>query len=84
MENYQYSYFLSDLTTTVKSILTSGVVLLHDNIRPHSAVVTQQLLKQFKWDVSDHPAYSPDLAASDFHRFPELKNCLGGQNFQKI
>ncbi|GBM19690.1 hypothetical protein AVEN_199858-1 [Araneus ventricosus] len=32
-----------------KFILTSGVVLIHDNARPHSAVVTQQLLEQFKW-----------------------------------
>ncbi|GBL96325.1 hypothetical protein AVEN_238688-1 [Araneus ventricosus] len=32
--------------------------------------------------MSDHPAYSPDLATSDFHLFPEL-NCLGGQGFQK-
>ncbi|GBN47342.1 hypothetical protein AVEN_187791-1 [Araneus ventricosus] len=37
-----------------------------------SAVVTQQLLEQFKWDVSDLPAYSPDFATSDFHLFPEL------------
>ncbi|GBL82148.1 hypothetical protein AVEN_252345-1 [Araneus ventricosus] len=40
-----------------RDILTSGV----DNVHPHSAVVTQKLLKQFKWDVSDHPAHSPDF-----------------------
>ncbi|GBN16127.1 hypothetical protein AVEN_176702-1 [Araneus ventricosus] len=33
--------------------------------------------------MSDHPAYSPDLATSDFHLFPELKNWLGGPRFQK-
>ncbi|GBM11167.1 hypothetical protein AVEN_133904-1 [Araneus ventricosus] len=65
------------------AILTSGVVLIHDNARLHNAVVTQQLLEQSKWDVSEHPAYSPDLATSDFHFFPELKNCLGRQSFQK-
>ncbi|GBO28448.1 hypothetical protein AVEN_119765-1 [Araneus ventricosus] len=47
------------------------------------AVVTLQSLDKFKQDVSDHPLYSPDLASSDFHFFPELKNWLGGQNFQK-
>ncbi|GBL80980.1 hypothetical protein AVEN_83073-1 [Araneus ventricosus] len=26
--------------------------LIHDNAHPHSAAVTQQLLEQFKWDVS--------------------------------
>ncbi|GBO15289.1 hypothetical protein AVEN_93640-1 [Araneus ventricosus] len=62
---------------------TSGDVLIHDNARPHGAVVTQQLLEQFKCDISDHPAHSPDLATSDFHLFPEFRNWLGGQSFQK-
>ncbi|GBL86554.1 hypothetical protein AVEN_194811-1 [Araneus ventricosus] len=66
-----------------RTILTSGVVLIRDNINPHSTVVTQQLLQQFKWDVSDHPGYSPNLATGDFHVFPELQNWLGGQSFQK-
>ncbi|GBM87033.1 hypothetical protein AVEN_139998-1, partial [Araneus ventricosus] len=44
------------------AILTSGVALAHDNDHPHSVVVTQQLLEQFEWDVSDHPVYSPDFA----------------------
>ncbi|GBM91193.1 hypothetical protein AVEN_184529-1 [Araneus ventricosus] len=64
-----------------RAILSSGIALIHDNARPHSAVVTQHLLKQFKWSMSDHQAYSPDLATSDFHLFPELKNWLAGQSF---
>ncbi|GBM13403.1 hypothetical protein AVEN_54412-1 [Araneus ventricosus] len=42
-----------------RAIVTSGVVPIHNNTRPHNAVVTQQLLEQFKWDMSDHPACSP-------------------------
>ncbi|GBM92833.1 hypothetical protein AVEN_222033-1 [Araneus ventricosus] len=61
-----------------RAILTSGVVFNRDNIRHHSAAVTQQVLEQFEWEVSDHSVYSPDLATSDFHFFPELKNWLGG------
>ncbi|GBL86222.1 hypothetical protein AVEN_131956-1 [Araneus ventricosus] len=30
-----------------------------------------------------HPAYSPDLATSDFHLFPELKNWPGGYVLQR-
>ncbi|GBM87350.1 hypothetical protein AVEN_181532-1 [Araneus ventricosus] len=63
-----------------RAILTSGVVLIRDNSHPQTAVVIQQLLAQFKWD---HPAYSPDLATSDFHLFPKLKYWLRGQDFQK-
>jgi len=29
-----------------------------------------------------HPPYSPDLAPSDYHLFPELKEHLGGQRFR--
>ncbi|GBL97921.1 hypothetical protein AVEN_242206-1 [Araneus ventricosus] len=65
-------------------LMISGIIFIHSNDRLHSAVVTQQLLKQFKWDVSVRPAYNPDLAPRDFHLFPQLKNWLGGQSFQKI
>ncbi|GBM83215.1 hypothetical protein AVEN_58295-1 [Araneus ventricosus] len=82
MGNEQCSCSLLDLTMTVKS--HSGVVLIHDNARPHSIVITQKLLEQFKLDVSDDPSYSPDLATSDFHLFLELKNWIGGQSFQKM
>lgn len=40
--------------------LACSVFLLYDNIRPHTAVVTQQLTS-----MSDHPAHSPDLSLSN-------------------
>ncbi|GBO06424.1 hypothetical protein AVEN_59800-1 [Araneus ventricosus] len=66
-----------------RAIPTSGVVLIRENSRPYNVVETQQLLEQFEWEVSDHPAYSPDLVTSDSHLFFELENWLGGQSFQK-
>ncbi|GBL87843.1 hypothetical protein AVEN_192025-1 [Araneus ventricosus] len=71
------------MTKMLRAILTSGVVFIHGNSLPHSACVTQKLLEQFKWDISDHQAYSSDLATSVFHLFYELKNYLRGQSFQK-
>ncbi|GFY35086.1 histone-lysine N-methyltransferase SETMAR [Trichonephila clavipes] len=62
-------------------MLTNGGRLLHDNARPHTALVTKAILKQFKWEVLDHPPYSPDLAPSDFHLFRYLKSHLGGKSF---
>ena len=62
-------------------MLSSGVVLIHDNVRPHCANVTKDLLKKFKWEVFGHKPYSLDLAPSDFHLFRELKAWLGGQRF---
>jgi hypothetical protein len=46
--------------------LTSGVMLLHDNARPHTAAHTQALLVHFNWELFDHSSYSPDPAPSDY------------------
>ena len=62
-------------------LLTTGVLLLHDNARPHVATETQQLLQRFKWTILEHPPYSPDLAPSDFHLFLALKDHLSGHKF---
>ncbi len=39
------------------------------------------LLADFRWDVFQHPAYSPDLALFDYHLFPALHHWLGGRRF---
>ncbi|GFV60698.1 uncharacterized protein TNCV_4180341 [Trichonephila clavipes] len=64
-----------------RGLLTSGVLLLHDNARPHSAINTQNLIRSFGWEQIDDPPYSPDLARSDFHLFRYLKEFLGGKRF---
>jgi hypothetical protein len=55
-------------------MLTSGIVLLHDKVCLHTDSHTQALLEHFKWELFDHPPYSPDLAASGCHLFTYLKN----------
>jgi transposase len=62
-------------------MLTSGVVLLHDNSHPHTAAHIRALLEYFNWELFDHPPCSPDLAPSDYHLFTYLKNWLGSQHF---
>ncbi|GFU10984.1 uncharacterized protein TNCV_4658161 [Trichonephila clavipes] len=64
-----------------RGLLTSGVLLLHDNARPHSAIPKQNLIRSFGWKQIDHPPYSPDLAPSDFLLFRSLKEFLGGKRF---
>jgi hypothetical protein len=34
--------------------------------------------------VLEHPAYSPDLACSDFFLFPKIKKILKGRHFDDI
>jgi len=57
------------------------VLLLHDNVRPHSANQTTATLRSFKWEVPQHPTYSPALALSDFQLFGPLKHHLSGERF---
>jgi hypothetical protein len=64
-------------------MLTSGVVLLHDNARPHTAAGTRALLEHFNWELFDHPPDSPDFPPSDYHLFTYLKSWLGSQRFSK-
>ena len=61
--------------------LTQGVLLLHDNARPHTARLTMNTIQQLNWEVLEHPAYSPDLAPSDFHLSGPLKNALRCHRF---
>ena len=59
-----------------------GVTFQHDNARPHSSLATRKKLIEFFWDVVPHPAYSPDLAPSDYHLFRPLKQSLVGKIFE--
>ena len=62
-------------------LLSSGVLLLHDNAHPHTAIHTLQTLVKLGFTVWEHPAYNPDLAPSDYHLFGPLKDALRGRRF---
>ena len=57
------------------------VRLLVDNARPHTAKITREKLEKFRWEVLPHPAYSPDLAPSDYALFRSLSNKLREKRF---
>ena len=54
----------------------------HNNAKPHTAQATAAAISAKGWTVLPHPAYSPDLAPSDFHIFGPLKDYLRGQKFE--
>jgi len=57
---------------------TKVVLFLHDNAPAHRALATQKKLVYLGFQSLDHPPYSSDLAPSDYHLFPGLKEQLKG------
>ena len=82
----RYSDFLANnlkpaFRTKRRGLLSKKVLLLHDNARPHTANQTVETINHLGFEVLEHPAYSPDLAPSDYHLFGPLKNALRGRRF---
>jgi hypothetical protein len=76
LQNTKKNYVGSAIQNKRHVMLTSGVVFLHDNARPHTAARTRALLEYFNCELFDNPPYSPDPALSDYHLFTYLKNGL--------
>ncbi|GFN90119.1 transposase [Plakobranchus ocellatus] len=56
-------------------------IVQHDNPRLHTSRQTQEALRQLELTTLPHPAYSADLAPSDYYLFPQLKKYLKGHPY---
>jgi histone-lysine N-methyltransferase SETMAR len=63
-------------------LLSTSVLLQHDNARPHTACSTVGTIQHLSFECLLHPPYSPDLGPSDFHVFGPLKEAMGGNSFR--
>ena len=82
----RYSEMLTDklkpeFRSKLRGLLSKGVVLLHDNARPHTTAHTEETLRKLKFEVMAHPPYTCDLAPSDYHLFVPLKEALRDRPF---
>jgi len=80
-----YANLLAQLRDEIKTKrrgkLRKGVLLLQDNAPVHTAQVATSAAQRCNFELLPHPAYSPDLAPSDFYLFPKLKSELAGQRY---
>jgi hypothetical protein len=61
----------------LRGMLTSGVVLFHDDEQLQTAASTRELQEHFYWELSDYLLYCSDLTPNDYNLFTYLNNCLG-------
>ena len=64
-----------------RGLLLKGIVLLHENARPHNAAHTAETFQKLKFEVMGHPTYSPDLVPSINYLFRPLEEALRGRQF---
>ena len=81
-----YASLLDRLNNEIKEKrphLTKKKVLLHqDNARVHTCTVAMAKIESLRFELLEHPPYSPDLAPCDYFLFPNLKKWLGGKRFE--
>jgi transposase len=83
-----YRQFLQKLRRKMHAngpdLLEKGVLILHDNARPHLGKDVLELLDRYNWEELPHPPYSPDMSPSDFDLFPKLKINMRGVPFYTL
>ena len=61
--------------------LSKGILLQQDNARVHTCKIAMDAIERNAYKQIPQPAYSPDLAPSDYFLFPNLKKDICGRHF---
>jgi hypothetical protein len=72
------------INTKRHGLLSIGVILHHDNARPHIAYATAASIEYLHFECLPHPPYSPDCAPSDYYIFGPLKEALGERSSNRM
>ncbi|MCP4996923.1 MAG: hypothetical protein GY934_24570 [Gammaproteobacteria bacterium] len=90
-ETINSDYYIEVLTNLKEAIKEKRrgkwrrkILLLHDNARPHTSERTTAAIKDLGYEVLPHPAYSPDLAPSDYWLFQRMKEPLRGKKYATL
>ena len=81
-----YANLLDQLRTVIREKrrgkLSKGILLQQDNARVHTCKIAMNAVELNGYELIPHPAYSPDLAPSDYFLFPNLKKDIRGRHFR--
>jgi transposase len=55
------------------ALFAAGVLILHDDARPHASGAVSEILEKYGWQLLPYPPYSSDMSPPDFDLFPKLK-----------
>ena len=77
-----YANLLDQLKTAIREKhrgkLSKGILLQQDNERVHTCKIAMDAVKRNGYERMPLPAYSPDLAISNYFLFPNLKKDIRG------
>ena len=62
--------------------LSKGILLQQDNARVHTCKIAMDAVEWNGYELIPHPAYSPDLAPSDYFLLPNLIKDIRGRHFR--
>ena len=60
----------------LRYLMVQNPITLHDNARSHTADAATDLLCLWKWEILEHPPYSPDMSPCDYDLFAIVKEPL--------
>jgi len=80
-----YCSFLDQLHAQIRikrpALKKKRIIFHQDNARVRTSVLTMAKFKELNYELLKHPAYSSDLAFSDYYLFPNLKKFLAEKRF---
>ena len=61
-----------------RHLVVKNSIILHANVRSHTAAAVTDLLRRWRWKMLEHPPYSPDMSPCDYNVFAKVKESLRG------
>jgi transposase len=61
--------------------MATNPIVLHDKARAHTADSVKELLRIWRWEILEHPPYSPDMCPCDYDLFAKMKEPLRGTRY---